>query len=114
MNRPRLFPMALVATMFLALAGSATGLAARQADQQKPAGESGQKQSMPGMDMDHDSPGMKMGPAVDEKNQQAEHGAMNAMSHMHHHQMGPHMYMTKLRGPASPADVASAHEMPTR
>ena len=110
MNRPRLFPIALVATMFLALAGSATGLAARQADQQKPAGESGQKQSMPGMDMDHDMPGMKMGPAVDEKNQQAEHGAMNAMSHMHHHQMGPHMYMTKLR-PASPQDWTKADEI---
>ena len=32
---------------------------------------------------------------------------MDAMSHMHHHQMGPHMYMTALR-PASPQDWAKA------
>ena len=57
----------------------------------------GMDNSMPGMDMDHDMPGMKMGQGADEKDQQTEHGAMDAMSHMHHHQMGPHMYMTKLR-----------------
>jgi hypothetical protein len=65
---------------------------------------------MPGMDMDHEMPGMKMGQGADEKDQQAEHGAMDAMSHMHHHQMGPHMYMTKLRT-ATPQDWAKADEI---
>ncbi len=62
---------------------------------------------MPGMDMDHGMPGMDMGQAAGDKDPQAEHGAMDAMSHMHHHQMGPHMYMTALR-PASPEDWAKA------
>jgi hypothetical protein len=65
---------------------------------------------MPGMDMDHDMPGMKMDQGADEKDQQTEHGAMDAMSHMHHHQMGPHMYMTKLR-PATPQDWTKADEI---
>jgi hypothetical protein len=96
-------------------------LAARQSAQQsqrhKSGDNSGQNQnmpgmdnSMPGMDMDHDMPGMKMGQGEDEKDQQTEHGAMDAMSHMHHHQMGPHMYMTKLRT-ATPQDWAKADEI---
>jgi hypothetical protein len=55
---------------------------------------------------------MEMDQGADEKNAQAEHGAMNAMSHMHHHQMGPHMYMTKLR-PSNPQDWAKADEIVT-
>jgi hypothetical protein len=53
---------------------------------------------------------MKIGQGADEKDQQTEHGAMNAMSHMHHHQMGPHMYMTKLRT-ATPQDWVKADEI---
>jgi hypothetical protein len=51
-----------------------------------------------------------MGQGSVEKDQQAEHGAMDAMSHMHHHQMGPHMYMTKLRI-ATPQDWSKADEI---
>ena len=101
--------------------GAATKLVARQTaqqnQQQKASDDSGKNQnmpgmdnSMPGMDMDHDMPGMKMGQGSDEKDQQTEHGAMDAMSHMHHHQMGPHMYMTKLRT-ATPQDWAKADEI---
>jgi hypothetical protein len=122
MNPRKFFPIALLAAMSLALVGGTTRLAARQPaaqqkQQQKPGDDSAQKQNMPGidngmpgMDMDHDMPGMKMGQGADEKDQQAEHGAMNAMSHMHHHQMGPHMYMTKLRT-ATPQDWAKADEI---
>jgi len=67
--------------------------------------------SMPGMDMDRDMPVMKTGQGSEEKDQQTEHGAMDAMSHMHHHQMGPHMYMTKLRAPATAADWAKADQI---
>jgi len=70
----------------------------------------GMDHNMPGMDMSHDMPGMDMGKGSNEKEQQAEHGAMDAMSHMHHHQMGPHMYMTKLRI-ATPEDHAKADEI---
>ena len=118
MDRQKLFSVALIAIASLAIAGTAAGLAARQParqnQQQKPDDNSGQNQNMPGMnhgmpgmDMDHDMPAMKMGQGTDEKDQQAEHGAMDAMSHMHHHQMGPHMYMTKLR-PSNPPDWAKA------
>ena len=121
MNPRKLFPLALIAIVFVAFAGAASTLRARQsaqqAQQKKPGDNSGQNQnmpgmdnSMPGMDMDHDMPGMKMGHAADEKDQQTEHGAMDAMSHMHHHQMGPHMYMTKLRV-ATPQDWAKADEI---
>jgi hypothetical protein len=121
MDRRKLFPIALIAIGSLAISGTAAGLAARQParqnQQQKPGDNSGQNQNMPGMDngmpgmnMDHDMPGMNMGQGSDEKDQQAEHGAMDAMSHMHHHQMGPHMYMTKLRA-ASPQDWAKADEI---
>ncbi len=121
MNPRKLFPVALIAFLSLMLAGSAARLGARQAAQQKQTQKSGdssgQNQSMPGMDdgmggmdMDHDMPGMKMGQGADEKDPQTEHGAMDAMSHMHHHQMGPHMYMTKLRT-ATPQDWAKADEI---
>ncbi len=97
----------------LALPFSAPNLAAQQQQsppkqQQQPAANSGQMQDMPGMDQD--MPGMKMGQGAEEKDPQAEHGAMDAMSHMHHHQMGPHMYMTKLR-PSNPQDWAKADEI---
>ena len=121
MNGPKLFPIASIAVVVLALASAATQLPARrsapQTQPQKNGDDSAQHQnmpgmdnSMPGMDMDHDMPGMKMGQGADEKDQQTEHGAMDAMSHMHHHQMGPHMYMTKLR-PATPQDWAKADQI---
>jgi len=122
MNTRKTFPIALIAIVSLALTGAATKLVARQTaqqnqQQQKPSDDSGKNQNMPGMDnnmpgmdMDHDMPGMKMGQGADEKDQQTEHGAMDAMSHMHHHQMGPHMYMTKLRT-AAPQDWAKADEI---
>src|SRR5216683_108953 len=121
MNRRNLFPFALILILSFALAGTATRLAAQQAvqqnQQQKTGDDSGQHkdmpgmdESMPGMDMDHNMPGMKMGQGADEKDQQTEHGAMDAMSHMHHHQMGPHMYMTKLRT-ATPQDWTKADEI---
>lgn len=122
MNTRRIIPAAVVAIASLALAGAATSFAVRQAaqqnSQQKQGGDSGNMQDMPGMDhempgmnMDHDAPGTNMGQGTDEKNQQAEHGAMDAMSHMHHHQMGPHMYMTKLRVPATAQEWAKADEI---
>jgi hypothetical protein len=111
MKTRKLFPIAWIALMCLALAGNAGRLSARQSapqgQKQKP-GDNSSQQDMPGMDMGHDMPGMKMGQGADD--QQAEHGAMNAMSHMHHHQMGPHMYMTKLRT-ATPQDWAKADEI---
>ena len=121
MNPRKISPIAFVAIVFLIIAGTASKVSARQSTkqdrQQKPSDNSGQDQNMPatdngmpGMDMDHDMPGMKMSHAADEKDQQAEHGAMDAMSHMHHHQMGPHMYMTKLRV-ATPQDWAKADEI---
>jgi hypothetical protein len=121
MNRRNLFSIGLIAIVSLGMTGTARNLVAQQTaqqpQQQKPGGDSGQNQtmpgmddSMPGMDMDHDMPGMKMGQGADEKDQQTEHGAMDAMSHMHHHQMGPHMYMTKLRA-ATPQDRAKADEI---
>src|SRR5579862_7421911 len=121
MNSRKLFPIATIAIVSLALAGAATEMVARQSapqnSQQRTGDQSGQNQKMPGMDdmpgmdMDHDMPGMKMGQGSDEKDQQTENGAMDAMSHMHHHQMGPHMYMTKLRTPATPAEWAKADEI---
>ena len=116
MNMRRILPIAVFAITSLALAGAAGKLAARpqasqQSQQQKPGDDSGNMQNMPGMDMDHDMPGMKMGQGAEEKDQQTEHGAMDAMSHMHHHQMGPHMYMTKLRVPATPQEWTKADEI---
>lgn len=118
------FPIALVAILTIALGGSAASLHARQGTStttnQKPGDNSRQQEmpgmddGMPGMDMGQDMPGMKMGNNGTGKvndDQQTEHGAMNAMSHMHHHQMmGPHMYMTKLRT-ATPQDWAKADEI---
>jgi hypothetical protein len=112
MNRRKLIPIAFIAIVSFALAGAATSLVARQTaqltQQQQPRNEFGQNQTKPGMD--NSIPGMKMGQGADEKDQQTEHGAMDAMSHMHHHQMGPHMYMTKLRT-ATPQDWAKADEI---
>src|SRR5258708_18212897 len=121
MNNRKIFLFAFIATVSLALTGVAPNLLAQQGAHQNPrqktSADSGQNQkmpgmdnSMPGMDMDHDMPGMKMGQGADEKDQQTEHGAMDAMSHMHHHQMGPHMYMTKLRT-ATPQDWTKADEI---
>jgi hypothetical protein len=107
MNIRRMYVNAILAIIFLASGGIVIRASAQQKQQQTPSGDSGQNQSMPGMDMDHDMPGMDMGQGAEEKDQQTEHGAMDAMSHMHHHQMGPHMYMTALR-PASPQDWAKA------
>jgi hypothetical protein len=104
--------IAIFAIIALISGGTTRNIAAQQ-KQQKPSGDSGQNQGMPGMDMDQDMPGMDMGQSPDkpgktnETDQSVEHGAMDAMSHMHHHQMGPHMYMTALR-PASPQDWAKA------
>ncbi len=122
MKLPKLAPYAVISLALLASAAMASQLVARQATHEAAQQKSGQRpahdpsmpgmdDSMPGMDMDHDVPGMKMGQGPDEKDQQTEHGAMDAMSHMHHHQMGPHMYMTRLRTPASPADWAKADEI---
>jgi hypothetical protein len=118
MKRQKLFPIALMALFYLAVAGDAARLHAQQGttptQKQKTGDNSGQQEmpgmddGMPGMDMGHDMPGMKMGQGADD--QQTEHGAMNAMSHMHHHQMGPHMYMTKLQK-ATPQDWAKADEI---
>jgi len=102
----------ILITVISLFSTSAVKLGAQhQTQQQKHPQQSsstGQDQSMPGMD--HNMPGMDMGKGSNEKEQQAEHGAMDAMSHMHHHQMGPHMYMTKLRI-ATPEDHAKADEI---
>jgi hypothetical protein len=118
MKKLKLFPIALIAFVYLGLAANSGVLSAQsaapQSQKQKSGDNSGQQDTpgmengMPGMDMGHDMPGMKMGQGTDD--QQTEHGAMNAMSHMHHHQMGPHMYMTKLRT-ATPQDWAKADEI---
>ena len=102
MNTRKIIPIAICAVIFLALGGN---LAAQQKRPQKPADDSAQSQDKSGMD--HDMPGMKMGQGMDDSDHQAENGAVNAMSHMHHHQMGPHMYMTALR-PSTPEDWAKA------
>ncbi len=109
-NRKR-FPCVLIGFALFITEVGASRLPARpqttlQKSGQKP-GDSTDMQNMPGMDMDQDMPGMKMDKPAEEKDQQAEHGAMDAMSHMHHHQMGPHMYMTALR-PATPQDWEKA------
>ncbi|HEX3377890.1 MAG TPA: hypothetical protein VHS29_13565 [Candidatus Acidoferrales bacterium] len=120
MKKLKLFPIAMIAFGCLGFAANPGVLSAQapapQTQNQKSGNNSGKQDmpgmedGMPGMDMGHDMPGMKMGQGSDD--QQTEHGAMNAMSHMHHHQMGPHMYMTKLRA-ASPQDWAKADEIVT-
>src|SRR3984893_14307684 len=111
MNARKIIPIAIFAVIFLAPIGK---LAAQQKQPQKPADDSAQSpdksrmdHEMPGMNMDHDMPGMKMGQGLDDSDHQAQTGAVPAMSHMHHHQMGPHMYMTALR-PSTPQDWAKA------
>jgi len=110
MNLRRKTSIAIFAAMLLASGGN---LAAQQ-KHQKPPDDSAQSQDksgmdhdMPGMNMDQDMPGMKMGQGMNDSDHQAENGAVSAMSHMHHHQMGPHMYMTALR-PSNPEDWKKA------
>ncbi|MCU1341456.1 MAG: hypothetical protein JWN92_879 [Candidatus Acidoferrum typicum] len=111
MNIRNKIPAAIFAAILLASGGD---LAAQQKQQRKPTDDSAQGQDksgmdhdMPGMNMDQDMPGMKMGPGTNDSDHQAENGAVSAMSHMHHHQMGPHMYMTALR-PSNPEDWKKA------
>src|SRR5258707_15432669 len=111
MNSRIINSIAIFAIISLAPGGK---LAAQQKQHQKPADDAAQSQDkpgmdhdMPGMNMDHDMPGMKMGQGMDDSDHQAENGAVNAMSHMHHHQMGPHMYMTAVR-PSTPQDWTKA------
>jgi len=112
MNTRKIIYTAVLVIISLAVGGTVIRLAAQQKRQEKPSGDAGQNQSMPGMDMG-DMPGMDMGHGSSDSgkpgqnDQTAERGAMDAMSHMHHHQMGPHMYMTAAR-PASPQDWAKA------
>ena len=58
MNTRMIFPGVILAIISLVVCGAITCLSAQQKQQQAP---SGQNQSMPGMDMDHDMPGMNMG-----------------------------------------------------
>jgi hypothetical protein len=110
MNSRTIISIAIFTMICFAPGGN---LGAQQKQHQKPTDDSTQSQDksrvdhdMPGMNMDHDMPGMKMGP--EDSDRQAENGAVSAMSHMHHHhQMGPHMYMTALR-PSTPQDWAKA------
>src|SRR3981189_986951 len=111
MNARKIVSIAIFGVIFWASSGN---LAAQQKQTQKPAGDPAQSQDksgmdhdMPGMNMGHDMQGMKMGQTTDDGDHQAENGAVNAMSHMHHHQMGPHMYMTALRS-STPQDWAKA------
>jgi hypothetical protein len=107
-----------VASVLILFSISAVKLAAQEQNQQQKSNEDSAQghsmpamdHNMPGMDMSHEMPGMEMGKGSEEKDQQTEHGAMDAMSHMHHHQMGPHMYMTKLRVP-TPEEHAKADEI---
>lgn len=109
MNLRRKTSLVIFAATLLALGST---LAAQQKQQKPPDdseqghGKSGMNHDMPGMNMDDDMSGMKMGPGAN-GDQQAENGAVSAMSHMHHHQMGPHMYMTSLR-PSNPEDWKKA------
>jgi len=108
MNARRIIPIAIFATTILA---SGANLAAQQKpklgdDSTQSQDKSGMDHNMPGMNMGDDMSGMKMGPGAN-GDQQAENGAVSAMSHMHHHQMGPHMYMTALR-PSNPEDWKKA------
>ncbi len=118
MNGQRTRGCVFAAALLLVLAAPAGSLLARQnpaqpekktSDASQPTPEiPGMNRDMPGMDMDQDMPDMKN--SSGEKDDPAEHGAMNAMSHMHHHQMGPHMYMTALR-PSNPQDWEKAGEI---
>jgi hypothetical protein len=100
MKTRRMLPVGIFAAILFA---SGVPVAARQ-KQPNPAKDPTQGQDT--SDMDPDMPGMKMGQGAS-GDQQAENGAVSAMSHMHHHQMGPHMYMTALR-PSNPEDWKKA------
>jgi hypothetical protein len=118
MKSRQFFSAGLIAFVLLIFSPAAVKPAAQQQTQQQESSRAsgkdhsmpGMDHNMPGMDMNHDMPGMEMGKGSEEKDQQAEHGAMEAMSHMHHHQMGPHMYMTKLRT-ATPEEHAKADQI---
>jgi hypothetical protein len=97
---------ALLATALLAFGGT---LAARQPSPQSSPAPANQD-TPPAMDpnmpgMDH-MPGMNGAHVPGDTDNHAERGAMMDMSH-HHHMMGAHMYMTKLRV-ATPQDWAKA------
>jgi hypothetical protein len=90
------------------LAALAFGLCGILGAQQQPAT---QGHNMPGMDpnmpgMNHNAPSDGADQIPDDADHHAEGGAMSDMSH-HHHMMGPHMYMTKLR-PSNPDDWTKA------
>jgi hypothetical protein len=115
MTLRKLTVLAFLALIPVALTGNGSELDAAQQQQQKPGANSPHGQGMSGMDhgmsgMDHDMPGMDMTQG-DDGDHSAEKGAVSAMSHdamgHHHHQMGPHMYMTSLR-PATPQEWAKA------
>ena len=109
MNTRRMIPVATFAAIILA---SGANLAARQKQQvhaddpDHGQDKSGMDRDMPGMNMDQGMPGMKMGESAN-GDRQAENGAVSAMSHMHHHHMGSHMYMTALRS-SNPEDWKKA------
>ena len=113
----KLLSNSLLFTVVLALSLSGfPPVAARQGQHEKHSSNSAPGQNpnspdtsaMPGMNMENEMPGMKMGSDVESKDPQAEHGAVTAMGQMHHHhQMGPHMYMTALRT-ATPQDWTKA------
>jgi hypothetical protein len=111
MNICKIIPTVILAAIFIMSGGN---LIAQQKHKQKSTDDSAQAQDKSGanhdmsdMNVDQDMPGMKMGQDADGSDHQAESGAVSAMSHMHHHQMGPHMYMTALR-PSTPEDWAKA------
>src|SRR4029077_479369 len=107
MSLRKSFLVAFFAVIPVALTGSGSKLAAAQ-QHQKPGANPPHGPGMPGVD--HDMSGMDMTQG-DDTEHSAEKGAVSAMSHdamgHHHHQMGPHMYMTSLHT-ASPQDWAKA------
>jgi hypothetical protein len=118
MNLKRISRVTLLATILatfaLAFGGPFRGtIPATQAAQQQPAKQDQNSQSMPNMPnmpgMDH-MPGMGGDQVPNDPDHHAEAGAMSDMSH-HHHMMGAHMYMTKLRTPATPEDWAKADDI---
>jgi hypothetical protein len=109
--RPVLFAASLL-TLGAVISLPASQHSETQSGQHKPAGvDSGHGDDTPEMER-NSMPGMEMPQTIDGSDNPAERGAVMAMSHGaaphgHHHQMGPHMYMTKLR-PSTPEDWAKA------
>jgi hypothetical protein len=108
----RRLQVVLFASNFLAVGAVASLPAAQhpetQPQQHEPGAGARHGHDMPAMD--HDMPGMDMPQTMSGSDNPAERGAVVAMSHGHHHQMGPHMYMTKLR-PSTPEDWAKADKL---